>query len=239
MMTILSDTNDVIKRSSNPMSNQYHHDMRGQAALPSFTDGVLKNLETQIQQNSNLKEQINNMQQQIRDMSQKAEEDMMKKVREIEEMNRSHLFQVSKMEDEKKEALITMRSQWDEDARQRGAAHNSEKLLLQGELLAPIAGFTPLTDSECQRSMNDFRRKIHTLAFGIAGYDATKLGITFNQVDFIRRVDKRYEKLVLESYIWLVIMDMVFSTPFKVFGEYGDTFALAWTSLFAPSKPSP
>jgi hypothetical protein len=115
-------------------------------------------------------------------------------------------------------------------------AHDEEKLLLQGELLAPISGFTPLTDQECKQKMDDISRKVHTLAFGPSNYDSQKLGTAFDQVSYIQQTEKRGHKFVLESYIWSVLEDMVFSTPFKVFGEYGNRYSLVWEELFGDSK---
>lgn len=144
--------------------------------------------------------------------------------------------EISILNQKRKQDRINQILEHEEIVRALTRAHDEEKLLLQGELLAPIVGFTPLTDQECKQKIDDISRKVHTLAFGPSNYDSEKLGTAFDQVSYIQNTEKRNHKFVLESYIWSVLEDMVFSTPFKVFGEYGTTYSLIWEELFANSK---
>jgi hypothetical protein len=46
----------------------------------------------------------------------------------------------------------------------------------------------------------------------------------------------RGQKLLLRSVLWSIIVEGVFSTPFRAFGTYGDHLYETWTTLFAPSQ---
>lgn len=254
LAVILSDANDVISKSHNPISNQYKTDPRGNAALPSFVENILKSLDTQKQRYLDLQQRNSDLQQQISKMSLEAKYGKKQMAREIEEIKETYLGELARAEHDYNVAMAKMKKQWNEDIGLRvdgqkemagsyevklqrlRQAHALQISSLHEALLAPVTSFTPLTESECHQSINKARRQVHILAFDIVDYDRTKLGVAFDQVDFIKQVDERDEKLILESYIWLIIVRMVFSTPFAVFGEYGDIFNVAWTNLFGSSK---
>jgi hypothetical protein len=117
---------------------------------------------------------------------------------------------------------------------QKATLENEKGILLKG-LSNAANRFQPTPDSEFQNRFKDLKGLVGTLARSPMDVDGTTLGQAFDQPAFVQYAPRRHHKFLLESSLWVILMEGIFSTPFKVFGDYGEHLAATWGQLFQSS----
>lgn len=166
-----------------------------------------------------------------------------------EKMNQKELGWVSvlsKQKNDHKDKIDTLKIVHKDKIDSLGAVHKEllmekqkleeEKARLQDALLSAADKFRPISDRDFEFQFNVLKNSVATLARSPLKVDAERLGEAFGQSDFVRTLDKRHYKFVLESAIWATLVNGIFSTPFKVFGPYGERFTAAWIQFISISK---
>jgi hypothetical protein len=85
--------------------------------------------------------------------------------------------------------------------------------------------FEPIPDNKFRIRLDELKNLVVTLSRSAFDAHAAKQG------DPLRK----YHKYVLESDLWTILVDGIFSTPFKVLGDYGEYLAAVWSQLFGES----
>jgi len=91
--------------------------------------------------------------------------------------------------------------------------------------------FEPMPDRELKQQLSVLKNRVATLARSPSGVDAEQTGQAFRQSAFIQ-IAPHHHKLVLESSFWDILIDGIFLSPFKVFGDCGERFTVTWSQLF-------
>jgi uncharacterized protein (DUF3084 family) len=118
------------------------------------------------------------------------------------------------------------------DAMEREVRELEKKLIMGGDY------FQPKPDSELRQQFSDLQAKVRSFAENSVPADeasrqvfAEDLGRKFQQLIHIPHL-----KYFSEEALWAVLIDKVFSTPFKVFGTHGDNLLHPWLNFFADGK---
>jgi hypothetical protein len=114
----------------------------------------------------------------------------------------------------------------------------NDKAVLSKGLLATVDRFQPITDHMLGSRFMQLKGSVRTLARSPLD-DAEGLGEAFDQRAFAQIAPRRHHKFILESTFWSILVDGIFSTPFRVFGSYGEHFAHTWSQLFQKRKLDP
>jgi hypothetical protein len=91
--------------------------------------------------------------------------------------------------------------------------------------------FQPKPDSHFRQQFETLQMKVQVLAEKAMcerHVDKETLGASFNQISFVQAVKDKHLNLVLEKAFWTILYENIFLTPFRVFGEHGDSLFITW-----------
>ena len=138
--------------------------------------------------------------------------------------------------DEEKRSL---EAQYNADLHQQRVKLETDMTLLQQALLTTVDRFQPLEDSVLQFRFKNLKNAVGRIARTRLEVDSEGLARAFDQRSFIQMAEKKHHKFVLESTLWSILIQGFFSTPFRVLGDNGNSFAVTWSQLFQPRECSP
>jgi hypothetical protein len=166
--------------------------------------------------------------------------------KEVDDQQNRHDKQITDMASGYEERLYGRQTQYDREIAelvdgyekrlddQKVTLENEKGILLKG-LSNAANRFQPTPDSEFQNRFKVLKGLVGTLARSPMDVDGTTLGQAFDQLAFVQYAPRRHHKFLLESSLWVILMEGIFSTPFKVFGDYGEHLAATWGQLFQSS----
>jgi hypothetical protein len=126
-----------------------------------------------------------------------------------------------------------LRDKYEKQLRDERGEREAEKACLQDALATTADQFEPISDRDLKHQFSVLRDIVGTLARSPLGVDAEKLGQAFAQTSLVQAMPRKHYKFVLESVLWAILIDGIFLTPFKVFGDHGERFAqLFQTRMF-------
>ncbi|KAF2472649.1 uncharacterized protein BDR25DRAFT_341566 [Lindgomyces ingoldianus] len=150
-------------------------------------------------------------------------EDFNRLVDTIQQKEREFQDRMRKMEEKSRREL---------DAMEREVRELEKKLIMGGDY------FQPKPDSELRQQFSDLQAKVRSFAENSVPADeairqafAEDLGRKFQHPIHIPHL-----KYFSEEALWAVLIDKVFSTPFKVFGTHGDNMLHPWLNFFADGQ---
>lgn len=137
--------------------------------------------------------------------------------------------------DEEKRSL---EARYNADLHQQRVKLETDMTLLQQALLTTVDRFQPLEDSVLQFRFKNLKNAVGRIARTRLEVDSEGLARAFDQRSFIQMAEKKHHKFVLESTLWSILIQGFFSTPFRVLGDNGNSFAVTWSQLFQPRECS-
>jgi hypothetical protein len=144
--------------------------------------------------------------------------------REINDLNLEHAHFTSILTTDHEKALTDLRFRLEEDIR-----------VLQEAVTSFADRFQPKSDEDLRLELDDLKGWVGRVARSPLNVDGEELGERLNQTTFIQLVPKRHHKFALESRIWAILMDGIFATPFKLFGDYSSRSSTLWSQLVQES----
>jgi hypothetical protein len=148
-----------------------------------------------------------------------------KHTREVDKLNLEHKNSTTVLKANHEEALTNLRVRLEKDLR-----------ALQEALVSFADRFQPKSDYALQLQFEDLRGWVGRVARSVLDVDAVELGEGLGQTIFLRLTPKRHHKFALESSIWTILMDDIFATPFKIFGDYSKRFSNIWSHQVLDSE---
>ncbi len=154
----------------------------------------------------------------------------------ISQITAEHSGTVTALQESYREQTQQKQRNFDDTCRKLKESHNMEKSRLQNALLTTVDGFKPMADAVCKAHLEDLRSSIHTLAFLDVDIGPENPGGLESQVALLQSPERKDYKNALEGCIWQIIFKGVFSTPFSVFGSYGEALMATWAQLFETGR---
>jgi len=136
------------------------------------------------------------------------------------------------------EEKISLEARYNADLHQQRVKLETDMTLLQQAFLTTVDRFQPLEDSVLQFRFRNLKNAVGRIARTRLEVDSEGLARAFDQRSFIQMAEKRHHKFVLESTLWSILIQGFFSTPFRVLGDNGNSFAVTWSQLFQPRECS-
>ena len=94
-------------------------------------------------------------------------------------------------------------------------------------------GFQATLDPEFRKQFEELSKQIFTLSRCQLSVSVEALGHIFQEPEFVQKVKlERLSRLVIERALWTTVHAGFFSSPFKVFGLYGENLLVKWCELF-------
>ena len=150
------------------------------------------------------------------------EEGHKEQIRENEERHNAEIRLLIAEYDKK---LRNQETEYEEKLRKQRNELENDKGILRKGLISVLERFEPILDNEFQTRFDELKSLVVTLSRGALDAHAAKQGDP----------PRKYRKYVLESTLWTILVDGIFSTPFKVLGNYGKYLADVWSQLFGES----
>lgn len=144
---------------------------------------------------------------------------------QITSLEESHKEQIRENEERHNEEIRLLIAEYEEKLRKQKNELENDKGILQTGLLTVLERFEPIPDKKFQTRFNELKSLVVTLSRGAFDAHAARQGDP----------PRKYRKYVLESTLWTILVDGIFSTPFKVLGDYGEYLAAVWSQLFGES----
>jgi hypothetical protein len=139
---------------------------------------------------------------------------------------------LQKKEKEMKEQEVRMA----EESERQLSLKDRELKDLEKKLIIGADFFQPKPDSELTQQFDDLHAKIRTFAedagCGWADHASQQAFAENVKRRFRRPIENIHLKYFLEEALWTILIDKVFSTPFTVFGKYGDALVHYWRNFF-------
>jgi hypothetical protein len=220
--------------------------MRTSTTQPNIS-GILRfvfdEYKSELKVSKDLQQQMEKMdrshQSELKNMHEKVNQKELEWVSVLSKQENDHKHKIDTLEIVHKDKIDTLEIVHKDKIDALGAVHKEleeEKARLQDALLSAADKFRPISDRDFAFQFNVLKNSVATLARPPLEVDAERLGEAFGQIDFVRTLHKRHYKFVLESAIWATLVNGIFSTPFKVFGPYGERFTAAWIQFNSISK---
>jgi hypothetical protein len=228
---------------------------RGKLTISGILDFLLKQHESEWNESRNLRQQLrktkeneSSLQQQLleeeashrKDVA-RVKEDCRNQVHfeqnfhklQIASLEEGHKEQIRENEERHEEEIRLLMANYDkklgnqeteyeEKLRKQKNELENDKGILQKGLLTVLERFEPIPDNKFQTRFDELKSLVVTLSRGAFDAHAAKQGDP----------PRKYRKYVLESTLWTILVDGIFSTPFKVLGDYGEYLATVWSQLF-------
>ncbi|KAF1993961.1 hypothetical protein P154DRAFT_625035 [Amniculicola lignicola CBS 123094] len=103
---------------------------------------------------------------------------------------------------------------------------------LELRLLNGADGFQPKSDTEFDSDIKTVKQEITGVVHALKATRSSLCALV-GQRSFVESDGSdRQAKLALECALWKVLCDRLFSTPFRVFGDYGDGLFTTWCEMF-------
>jgi hypothetical protein len=115
------------------------------------------------------------------------------------------------------------------------ARHQTTISTLQSEMLAAGSRFQPITDSSWKNRLGLIRTLVHSLAHSSPVIDAREYGHVIDRAEFAQTTEGK-EMYLLDASIWKILLDGIFSSPFRVFGKYGEIIMSHWEQIFGAGE---
>jgi hypothetical protein len=144
---------------------------------------------------------------------------------QIGSLEEGHKEQIRKNEERHNEKIRLLIAEYEEKLRKQKNELENDKGILQRGLLTVFERFEPIPDKRFQIRFDELKSLVVTLSRGAFDAHAAKQGDP----------PRKYRKYALESTLWTILVDGIFSTPFKVLGDYGEYLAVVWSQLFGES----
>jgi hypothetical protein len=217
---------------------------RGEPTISGILDFLLKQHESEWNESRNLRQQLrktkeneSSLQKQLleeeashwKDVA-RVKEDWRNQVRfeqnthklQIASLEEGHKEQIRENEERHNEEIRLLIAGYEEKLRKQKNELENDKAILQKGLLTVFERFEPIPDNKFQVRFDELKSLVVTLSRGAFDAHAAKQGDP----------PRKYRKYVLESTLWTILVDGIFSTPFKVLGDYGEYLAVVWSQLF-------
>jgi hypothetical protein len=231
---------------------------RGKLTINGILDFLLKQHESEWNESRNLRQQLrktkeneSSLQQQLleeeashRQDVARVKEDWQNQVHfeqnfhklQIASLEEGHKEQIRENEERHNEEIRFLMADYDKRLRNQETEYEeklrkqkneleNDKGILQKGLLTVFERFEPIPDNKFQTRFDELKSLVVTLSRGAFDARAAKQGDP----------PRKYRKHVLEGTLWTILVDGIFSTPFKVLGDYGEYLAVVWSQLFGES----
>ncbi|OCK81695.1 hypothetical protein K432DRAFT_403556 [Lepidopterella palustris CBS 459.81] len=143
-----------------------------------------------------------------------------------------HKEQLENQEALLKSEIDSLHASYATELHDQKTTYEHDMTVLQQALLTTVDRFQPLEDSMLQLRFRTLKNLVVRLSRTRFEVEGGTLGQAFDQNSFIQIAPKKHHRFVLESFIWATIVDRLFSTPFKVFGDQSSVFADTWSHMF-------
>jgi hypothetical protein len=176
---------------------------------------------------------------QLEKLENEKDHDMRQHRKEIKSLNESHAHQLRTTQESYQLELVQKESHHVEEIRILKEDHQRERGRLQAEinrledgLLTTVDHFQPMPDQKLRAIFTSLKKLIGQVARCPLENDPRRLGEMFNRSAFIDVAAENHRMFLIQSIFWEILVDGLFSTPFRVFGFSGDQFYKSWQDLF-------
>jgi hypothetical protein len=143
---------------------------------------------------------------------------------EIDELKLEHQNLTTALKADHKKALADLRVKLEGDI-----------CVLQDTVMSFMDRFQPRSDNDLRLQFDGLKGWVRIVARSPLDVGVDELGERLNRTTFVRLAPKIHHKFALESSIWAILMDGIFATPFKIFGDYSSHFSTSWSQLVQES----
>jgi hypothetical protein len=167
---------------------------------------------------------------QIFDLYYKLEEQRTKLVIDLSQNEAEFLEQLEEKENRRIAENDSMRKYYEQEL----SAESQKFRELEKKLIIGADYSQPKEDSEFKGKFDELHEKIRCLTEDAKCAEHVNQKPWAENVEntFGKPIESRRLKVFLERSIWDILEDKVFSTPFSVFGKYGEELAKYWHNFF-------
>ena len=107
---------------------------------------------------------------------------------------------------------------------------------LENNMLISTERIKPIPDSTLRTRFDKLRKAVGHLSRCAMDAEQKQVEMVSDQRGLIGNMPPKHWRYPLEGKLWSILVDALFSTPFRVLGSRGEPFSLRWSNLFQKGR---